>query len=692
MKKTTLNFLWHMHQPYYRDDQSNEIIMPWVFLHAIKDYYDMPWYLEQIPGVKATFNLVPSLMVQLKAYEDFDVRDKLLTALRKEVKDLRPEQRLYLTEHLFYANVEHMIKPLPRYFELYEKKMLFESDEEVSLGFSEQEFLDLEVLYLLSWCGVWLRENNAVVQTLLAKGKNFSHEEKTGLLKALHSFVKTIIPYYKSLMDAGRIEVSTTPFNHPISPLLLDIENGKRANPETPVPEVDGDLSADALEQTERAIAYYEKVFGKKPVGFWPAEGAVSYEFLNILNDHDIKWAASDEEILYKTLKKHNKSAIYQRNRLSFKEGSIALFFRDHALSDLMGFTYSGWDAEQAVEDFIARLKAIHDKSTHNTLVNVILDGENAWEYYPNNAYDFFKLLYTRLSELSWCETATMAESMQNEKIPEFELFSLEPGSWIAGNFNIWIGHEEKNRAWELIYQTRADYEKNKETLSAEIRRKILKEFLVAESSDWFWWYGDDHHTVEKDTFDALFRKHLINVYHLMELDPPKVLFTPIVSGEKRTENLFLKEPVSQVTPVIDGKISSCFEWLGAGEMDLEFELSSMNMQDFLIKKVFFGWDDDYCYFALIGEIDKLLETGKVVLQTASKEYTFAISKEFIEEHGDICYQSKDIFELRMPKTPIYSEEFRFQLVVDGQIQQQIPLYTKIAPKKMDHLVKYWFV
>jgi len=691
VKKTTLNFLWHMHQPYYRDDTSGEIVMPWVFLHAIKDYYDMPWYLEQVPGIKATFNLVPSLMVQLKAYEDFEVKDKLLIALRKEVNALRPEQRLYLAEHLFYANVEHMIKPIPRYFALYEKKMLLGDNEAVSSGFTDQEFLDLEVLYLLSWCGVYLREHDETVKMLLAKGENFSHEEKIGLLKALSVFIKKIIPYYQKLMQKGRIEVSTTPFNHPISPLLLNIENGKRANPDTPIPHVEGSLHDDAVEQTERAIAYYQKVFGTKPTGFWPAEGAVSYEFLNILSEHQIKWAATDEEILYKTLKTHDKNTIYRRNRLYFKEDSIALFFRDHALSDLMGFTYSGWDADKAVEDFIARLKRIHESSSDNTLVNVILDGENAWEYYPNNAYDFFQLLYQRLAELPWCETATMAESMENEKIPEFALYALEPGSWIGGNFNIWIGHPEKNRAWELIYQTREAYEKVKESIDEARRRQILKEFLIAESSDWFWWYGDDHHTVEKDTFDALFRKHLINVYHLMNQTPPHILFEPIVTEESKTKTLFLKEPVSEVTPQIDGKMSSFFEWMGAGKMYLLHELSSMNMQDFQIEKVLFGWDDACCYFAMQGEIASLSGKAEIELQTGEKRYRFPVKNEMVKTKAGRC-QAGEIFELAVEKELVWKKEISFGLVVEGQLTQQIPLYTKLELSKLDHLEKYWFI
>ncbi len=681
-----------MHQPYYRDDQSGEIVMPWVFLHAIKDYYDMLWYLERVPGIKATFNLVPSLLVQLKAYESFEVRDKLLIALRKKVDRLRDDERIYLAEYLFFANVERMIKPLPRYFSLYRKKMACESDEEASALFDDEEFLDLEVLFLLSWCGPYLRTHDPIVKTLLQKGERFTESEKISLLRQLGDFIKTIVPYYRKMMEKGRIEISTTPFNHPISPLLLDIKNAQKADPDIPLPDVKGNLADDAHEQIRRAIAYYTRCFGREPAGFWPAEGAVSYEFLDILADYGLEWAASDEEILYKTIKKDTKAAIYRRNRLHLKKRSLSLFFRDHALSDLIGFTYSGWEAESAVEDFVRRIETIHESGEENSQISVILDGENAWEYYPDNASHFFDLLYRRLAELPWCETATMSESAQDETIPEFELFSLEPGSWIGGNFDIWIGHPEKNRAWEWIYRTKADYQKCESRLDETKRKRILKEFLIAESSDWFWWYGDDHHTVQKETFDALFRKHLINIYHLMEQPPPQALFAPILTTKSGPKTPFLKEPVSRITPRIDGKITTFFEWMGAGEMDLPRELSAMNTEEFPIEKVLFGWDESYAYFAFVGTPDALSKNSWIELPLPDRTLHFDIDAKERRKTDDILYESGTIFELRIPKERVWDKAISFRLMRKEGILQQIPLYSKLTLKETDHLEKHWFV
>jgi alpha-amylase/alpha-mannosidase (GH57 family) len=252
-KKLSVNFLWHMHQPYYRDDISGEIVMPWVFLHAIKDYYDMPWYLEKFPKIKATFNLVPSLLVQLASYENPEVNDKFLKTMRKRVEQLDADEKEYLVEYLFFSNEHNMIKPFERYHELFLKKT----------DFSNSELIDLEVLFILSWCGNYLRSSCEVVKNLIKKGRGYTQEEKIELLDALSGFIKEVIPYYKKLMDKGQIEISTTPFNHPISPLLFDIENGKLANPSTTLPKYEGNFKEDALMQIDSAVEYYEKLFGK---------------------------------------------------------------------------------------------------------------------------------------------------------------------------------------------------------------------------------------------------------------------------------------------------------------------------------------------------------------------------------------------------------------------------------------------
>jgi len=681
IKKLSVNFLWHMHQPYYRDDLSGEIIMPWVFLHAIKDYYDMPWYLEKFPKIKATFNLVPSLLVQLGAYEDPEVNDKFLKALRKPVDKLTEKEREYIVEYLFFSNEHNMVRPLPRYHELFLKKE----------DFSDSELIDLEILFILAWCGNYLREEKDVVKKLIKKGRGFTEEEKIELLNILSAFIKEIIIYYKKLADSGQIEISTTPFNHPISPLLFDIENGKLANPNTALPKYSGNFKEDALLQIDSAITYYKKLFGKRPEGFWPAEGSVSYDFLKVLSDKDIKWACSDQEVLYKS-GHFSKEDIYKNNILHFKDKSINLFFRDRELSDLIGFNYSAWDDESAANDFLSRLRDIYESSNESLNVNVILDGENAWEHYSDNAQGFFQKLYSKIEEADWLECRLFDEVATDAKIASNDLHELEPGSWINGNFNIWIGHSEKNSAWEMLFQTKEHFEKLQKNLSDEKIEKIRNEFLIAQSSDWFWWYGDDHHTDLASTFDTLFRTHLMNIYTLMDKKIPANILEPIVQT-KSGKNSFIKHSTNRITAKLDGKISYFYEWLGCGVALLSHELSSMSMQDFTVSKIYFGCDKNHCFVALLGDFSKLFESGTLEIEFSNGTKTsLPISKTLQHNELGIKYITDEIMEIEIEKALVEKNSLGFKLFNEGKLLQLLPLYSKIEFDCLKETRKNWYI
>ncbi len=681
-KQLSINFLWHMHQPYYRDDISGEFIMPWVFLHAIKDYYDMPWYLSKFPNIKATFNLVPSLLIQLKYYESPDVNDRFLKSLRKPVEELSSDEREYIVEYLFFSNVENMIKPLPRYYELYSKK---------DRGFNSSELLDLEVLFILSWCGNYLRESKKEIKTLLKKSRGYTQSEKIELLNSLSSFIKEIIPYYKKLMQNGQIDVSTTPFNHPISPLLLDMQSAKLANPNTSLPKYSGSFYDDAILQIDSAREYYETIFGKKADGFWPAEGSVSYDFLEILSKRDIRWAASDEEVLYKS-GHFEKGDIYKNNTLMFKDGAISLFFRDKELSDLIGFSYSAWDEKSAVEDFIGRLLKIYESSKDSLSVNVILDGENAWEHYFNNASSFFDRLYSEIDRLEWLESRLFKDVKDDKTIPLNTLHEISPGSWINGDFNIWVGHREKNSAWELLFQTKEDFEKLKDTLLESEVDGVKNEFLIAQSSDWFWWYGDDHHTDLALTFDELFRTHLMNIYTIMNKKIPSNLLDPIVETNSNRES-FIKSSTNRITAKLDGKITHFYEWLGSGVIELSCELSSMSMQNFTISKIYFGCDKSYCYIALIGDFENLFDRAVLNIEFSNGLVaTLPVSKELRSDKLGIDYITDEIMEIRVDKVLVENMELNFKLFKDGKLLQLLPLYSKIEFDCLKDVRKNWYI
>ena len=621
-KQLFIGFLWHMHQPYYKDDSNNKIVMPWVFLHCLKDYYDMPYYLEKHGKIKATFNLVPSLLEQIEAYSNHKAEDKLLEALKKEPSFLSEYESGFLLEYLFLSNYDNMIKPLKRYHELY---LRYQDAKRCEGLFSFEEILDLEVLFLLSWCGNYLRQNNAFVKALLIQESNYSQMQKTELLKELFAFIGTIIPYYKVLENKHQIAISTTPFYHPILPLLLDKNSAKEAREDVVLPNSNATYKEFAQFQVQDAISYYENIFEKKPSGFWPSEGSVSLETLKLLAKNNIQWVCSDEEILHKTVLTSKNESLYFPYFLKTQNQSIQLFFRDKYLSDLIGFEYSKKEPKSAAEDFISHLHTIYLNSESSRLVSVILDGENAWEYYPNNAQDFFYELYSLLEKQEWCQTVLFDEVKDIKDLEQKELTHIATGSWINANFDIWIGSHEKNRAWELLDMTKNAYDARKNSFDEETLQKIKKEFMSALGSDWFWWYGDDHFTVLKSKFDKLFRKHLKNIYRLMNVDVPMDILLPI--ADKKLISGFNTKPKERHTPCIDGRKTDFYEWLYSGYIDLKKDFSTMDTSSLVIEGFHYSCDaQNNIYFLFkFSKVKLILEESLLSLTLNNENYRFNI-------------------------------------------------------------------
>jgi galactose-1-phosphate uridylyltransferase (family 1) len=513
-----------MHQPYYGDDIAKKTKMPWVFLHAIKDYYDMPYIVSRYDGIKATFNLVPSLLVQIKKYSNGTANDELLETLKEDVELLTSKDIEKLEEYLFLSNEANLIQPLWRYNELYVKYLKAQKSLK---EFSCEEIIDAEVLFLLSWCGNYLKTNNNLIKSLLYQGANFSHKQKNDLINELILFCGKIIEFYKELALEGKIELSTTPFYHPIAPLLLDINSAKEANPYTTLPNIDCDFIDCITSQVEDAISYFYDAFGFYPKGFWPAEGSVSLKALELFSQNKISWIGTDEEILYKSIDNTDKSILYE----NYKDiqNNITLFFRDKVLSDLIGFEYSKQNPKDAVKDFILRLKKISLEKASNSIVSVILDGENAWEFYTNNGLEFFETLYSELQNNANFIQTILPSEFESLNFPVNDIKHIASGSWIDGNFDIWIGKKQKNKAWELLCQTKKDYITYSLSFPSSQQSAIKNEFMIALGSDWFWWYDDDHFTLQKRSFDNLFRLHLANIYTLMGKDIPQNIIQPIV-------------------------------------------------------------------------------------------------------------------------------------------------------------------
>ena len=675
MKKLYLTFLWHMHQPWYINPLTQSFEMPWVFLHGIKDYYDMPWLISKYKKIKATFNLVPSLIRQIQIYLEDPSKCKFLTLMRKPVAQLKDTERQYLLNFLFSSNLTTMIKPIPRYFQIYTK---YKSTKNLS----QQDFLDLQVLFLLSWTGNYLRENNQYIKDLLEKGRDFTHTEKENLIDELYDFLKEIIPYYKKLETEGKIEITTTPYYHPILPLLLNLESAKEPKPDIKLPKIISNFKPDATYHLKSAIDYYTNIFDKKPKGIWPAEGSLSNQTLDLFIEHNIKWTATDEDILFNSTGAREKYKI-------FRYKDIFLFFRDKYLSDSIGFRYQNMNEKDAVDDFISHLKSIYNSSQHCQVVSVILDGENAWEFYENNGKNFFDRLYSEISHQRWIECITFSEIL--EKDVEIEnIGSIKAGSWIHGNFTTWIGHPEKNTAWEYLAETKNFLESEKDT-NLELYQKAKEYVYIAEGSDWFWWYGDDHFTVYADKFDLLFRSNLIKVYDTLGKKPPSKLTKPIKQTSKRP---ILKKPTNYTTPTIDGKITNYFEWLFAGEIDLTFDLSSMDVE-ILLYKLYYGYDKENLYLRIDGKIDEIknLKVRLNFITDREIHFTIPITEKYKEENGIESAVDK-IIEIKIPLNLVDAKVFEFYLEIlkGSKFIQKLPLYSIITIDISENFDFDWMV
>jgi alpha-amylase/alpha-mannosidase (GH57 family) len=508
-----LAFILHMHQPYYKNLLTGEAELPWVRLHGIKDYLDMALLLDEFPGIHQTFNVVPSLLEQIEEYVNGTLTDKYLKLSYKRADELTPQEKSFVRENFFNADLNRLIAVHPRYHQLFLHR---HSD----YSFSDQDFLDLQVWFNLSWTDPKFRQDIPEIQALVKKGRYFTEEEKKTILDKQFEILKQIIPTYKRYQEEGRLEISVSPYFHPILPLLFSSFSGKDANPHTPLPKTIFSHPEDAIWHVQAAKDYYVQKFGRQPRGMWPSEQAISSDILPILMKAGFKWIVTDESLLWKTYTKIKRDGrlLYRPYTITIKDTHLTVVFRDKYLSDLIGFEYQNWRTKDAVDNFMHHLSKIKEYfGDDDCLVTVALDGENAWEYYRNDGRDFLKLLYGRICETAYIKTVTVSEYLRNN-IPKHNLPVLATGSWIHGNLNKWIGHPAKNTAWEFLAEARnlLDDEHAKD-------ERILKQMRVLEGSDWFWWYGEQNRP-----FDELFRLHLKNYYQMLKTKPKADLNAPI--------------------------------------------------------------------------------------------------------------------------------------------------------------------
>ena len=706
MQPIHLAFLWHQHQPFYKNLVTGKYLLPWVRLHAIKDYLGMLLVLQEFPDIRCTINVVPSLWVQIEEYAAGEADDDGLRLTRKPAADLDDADQRYLLENLFLCNPARLINPFPRFSELYQLRNAAAKDTAQAAALHRPDALrDLQVWGTLAWFHPLAVESDPVLSALRRKGRDFTEDDKAAMLRSQHDLIRRVIPLHKKLAEAGQIEISTSPFYHPILPLLCDMESAREAMPHVPMPERRSDMRRDAEIHVQRAVAHHTKLFGRPPRGMWPAEGSVSEEIIPLLQKHGIRWLATDEGILA-----HSTAARLERDhdgdlitlddlgqayRAPGDDHAPAILFRDRVLSDAIGFQYHHGDPAAGAEHFVARLHKLAARRTPGPrVIPVFLDGENPWDHYDNAGLTFLRELYTRLSRDRIIRTTTISDYLADHP-PKQQLQRLFAGSWINSDFHVWIGDQEDRRAWSLLADAR-------ETVLRKFgppgddnsthARLAWEEILIAEGSDWFWWFGADRTSDQDYMFDALFRAHLTNAYTHLGQPAPPALEQP-VSGPRRAAPWTNPSHTPNIT--LDGNVSPENEWLAAGQYAVAREAAAMLSSDeTTIRQLFFGFDREHFLLRLDGSLWNSPDRHdiSVILQFQTPWPMRVISEELggpapvariINERGEEFQRlhslaAKSVFELACPLIPLAAKpgirvDFHVEIHRGDLLLQRIP-------------------
>jgi alpha-amylase/alpha-mannosidase (GH57 family) len=612
MNRVNLVLIWHMHQPQYRDPASGRYVLPWTRLHALKDYWGMVRTLREFPNFHATFNVVPSLAAQLEEYASGTFSEPWFDVAFRPAEELDADAKAVILERAFQINRENLMRRWPRFTELFNRTQHADKEMNAADLFSMRDWRDVQLLSQLAWMDEFWLTSDPVLMRLSDKGANFTEEDKLELRGKQLELLREVLPEYRRASESGQIELSTTPFYHPILPLVCDSDMGRVSNGHTQPLVPAFRYPEDAAEQLRRARNYHEKLFGRAPAGLWPSEGSVSDQALDLAADQGFRWFGTDEGVLGRTLGcgfgrdgsgiPENADRMYSPLCVKRNGKEIVGFFRDHMLSDLVGFVYSRMGAMSAAEDLHQRLRAIGDRvhTGRPLTVSIILDGENAWEYFPNSGREFLKQFYRRIESDHDIHALTASEAIAAAgEIPCVE--NIVPGSWINANFDIWIGDREDLVAWGMLRKAREAYAKAKRlhdqgadgAVNAEKLAAAYEALLAAEGSDWCWWYGPEHSTYNDAEFDAFYRTLLTEVYLKIGAEPPGELAEPI---KRLPEDALVSAPQSYLSVRVDGRESSYFEWLGAGLYAADRRGGSMHGRAYLMHELHYGFDDEWLY------------------------------------------------------------------------------------------------
>ncbi len=697
-KELSVAFVWHMHQPNYQTQHNGIRLMPWVRLHAIKDYLDMLIILDKFPNLKLNFSLVPSLLDAIEDYADNDTHDIHSKLTITPVEQLTDDDKLYILNYFFDVNYETLISKNPRFNELYQKRY---SHDDIGINdFTLQEYADIMMLFNLVWFDPVWKNVYPELNDFEQKGRDYTLEDRQNLINLNRKIIRQIIPTFKKYQDEGRIEILTSPYNHPILPILINPNDLKTPAIKNSMPDFKIALTVDVKEQIKLAIDKITETFGKPPKGMWPSEHCISQKTLDILANMGFDWVITDESVLSNSLKKefvrdfrgcyedpYDVCSLYLYKTKRGKE--INIVFRDSVIPNLISFEYPHHDSVLCANDLFDRIKTVHDKLKNSPdkkhLLTIAMDGENSWDSYPMDGGEFLERIYSLINDDKNIKTVLISDYVKENKKTEKLLKKVTAGSWVNQEFQLWIAEPTKNLAWKYLVQARNDLKEAEKSgrLSKEQIKEAKQEIYVSESSDWFWWYGEPNNSGQDHIFDFLFREHLKNVYKIIEKPIPSYLEMPLISYMGKP----FKNPQRAITPLLNGMVKGNDEWLAAGCIDIP---DGPILQDNkLFNRIYFGGDKDNLYLRF--DINKYLINSK----DSFKEYfsIYVYIKTFnneIEITSPVRTTNKQ--EALLPvQLDGYTYEVKFAITSNRKYPLQFSKATKdgLWKFKHDHHIQY---
>ena len=654
-----------MHQPVYQLTPTGDYLMPWVRLHAVKDYLDMVLILEKFPKIKLNFNLVPVLLDSLIDYGENDLHDIHSRLTITDVEDLTADDKEFIINNFFDANFHSMILPSEEYNRLYQKYQL-NPENDINM-FSNQEYSDLMALFNLAWFDPIYKNIYPELKKLIKKGKDYTTEDRIKIIDIKRDIIRKIIPTYKKFSDEGRIEITTSPYYHPILPILLDIKSIKKSS-ENDLP-TNLKMELDAKMQTEMALDRMENIFGKRPRGIWPSEHCISSKELGLLKELGVDWTISDEGILSNSInfefvrdfRGYLEDPYHLLKSYKYKDDGVNIIFRDSVIPNLIGFEYPNHPAESAANDLYDRIKVAQSKllssPDENHLITIAMDGENCWENYTADGSTFLSTIYSLIENDPSLETVLISDYL--DKDIQKPLNKISSGSWVNRNFKLWIDEPLKNLAWTYLKQVRDDF-------SAYVKQNPLnpnieaarRELFICEGSDWFWWYGEPNDSGRDNIFDYIFREHLKNIYLFLGLEVPQYLDTPLLSAITKPS----RYPKGEFTPVMDGKEKDDENWLNAG--CIKIPDGPVLKEDKFYDKICFGYDKDNLYLRFY--INEYLKDTPSMSKRVNQMYVYMRNQSRKQSLSPIR-----IIQKTESLLPISKEKFHNEMqisIYDGEI------------------------